>query len=62
MKILMHASLFLLLICAYVGIGCLIFLPIKRSNTRWRGLMTTGLSAVILAALMTGLLLGAFHE
>ncbi len=62
MKILMHACSFLLLICAYLGIGCLIFLPIKRLNISCPGLMTTGLSAVILAGLMTGLLLGAFYE
>ena len=46
----------------YLGIGYMMFLLIKHLNLPCPGLITTFLSAVILASLMLGLLLGAFHE
>jgi hypothetical protein len=61
MKILMHSCLVLLLIAAYLGIGCVMFLLLKRLSLPCPGLITTFLSAVVLACLMLGLLLGAFR-
>ncbi len=57
----MHVCLITLLICAYLGIGCLLLPGVKLSKLPRPGWTTSILSAFAIAGLLYGLLQGAFY-